>query len=332
MSLQTKITENFSLGFGQGGDLLFLIYGMKALDKGKVSPWTLEKMAKGIFKEILLSDNNVTMSYWRGVVGLVQLFEVIDQNGLVDIDLNKVLREFDSNLLKYLISIDDPSNENLLIINTLLSRLRHYKETDSIYQKAHFLCVKNIESIFRFFDNPEIDIYSDDIAMKIDFLRKMFQMGLYKLPLVKLAKKIGHFTKGQLYCGSHTFDFVNNVLSIREYLISTGGDKSIITSLNGKLCNSNYFELDFESHISNGITPSYLSLMNKLIYFNKCFTIPDVDTFIKSRLTFDTKSSIKNGMSKGIDRGIIGTPGVSLTAISYLYPHISSWNNILMLS
>lgn len=331
MSLQAKSKENFSLGFGQGGDLLFSFYASHVLDNSKVSCRTLKTMANDMFKKILLLDSNMTMSYWRGSVGLVQLFEVIDQNGLAEMDLNKVLLEFDTRLLKHLMFIDNPSDEDLLMINTLLSRLRHYKETDSIYQKTLFLCVKYIESIFRFFDTTEIDIYNNDINMKIDFLCKMLHIGLYIPPIETLATQVKQLAKVQLNSSLVTFDFVNNVLSIREYLKSIG-DKIVISSLSEKLCSINYFNLQLEKHLLNGITPAYLSFINKLIYLNKYFALPSVDIFINRRLTSDIKSALDRKLPKDIDRGIIGVSGIALTLISYRDYNAPNWHNIFMIS
>lgn len=331
MSLHTRNTQNISLGFGKGGDLLFLFYSIYSVNKVKISPRVLKKMTDDIFKEIMIANSDIAMSYWEGIVGLVQLLEVLDQSELADIDLNKVLMEFDAKLLNYLIYLDNSCNESLLMLNTLLSRIRHYEETDVIHLNTQFLCVKNVENVIRFFDSKNIDLYKEDISVKIDFLRKVFRMGLYKPALTKIAEKLESLVGDQFARSPVTLDFVNNILSIREYLISTNRKNKSITNLSTKLCSINYLDIQIDSRHYFCFTPEYLTTINKLIYFNRCFAIPNLDTFIKFRLKLDINCAFTNCLSEDIKGGIIGLSGIAITSASYYDSNMPKWNNVLMI-
>lgn len=111
---------DLSLGLGKGGDLLFLFCNVNRGPLCKVSSKNLKRIVGEIFKEILQSNNDTTFSYWRGVVGLVHLLEVLDESGLVQLDLNNVLLKFDSQLVRHLVSLESPSDEKLLMLFSII--------------------------------------------------------------------------------------------------------------------------------------------------------------------------------------------------------------------
>ncbi len=323
---------DLSLGFGKGGDLLFLFCNVNRGPLCKVSSKNLKRMVGEIFKEILQSNNDTTLSYWRGVVGLVHLLEVLDESGLVQLDLNNVLLKFDSQLVRHLVSLESPSDEKLLMINTLLSRTRHYVENYTMCVDLHILCVMNVEEIFRYLENMEIDLYKEDVSTKVDFLRKVFLLDIYRSPLLKMAKKIKGILNQQLYRESITTVFIANVLSAKEFLETTGGGKIFIRRLIMEV--SNLTDIDF-CKMSLGklqITPDYLSFLNRVIIFNKQSYTPTLDSFIKSRLTEIINCIGKNRAFTDIKGGILGASGVALTVDSYYDSSMPRWEKVLMIS
>jgi|GEM_PF-2134066 Glycosyltransferases involved in cell wall biogenesis len=331
---QKEVKVQLDLRSGLGGDLLFLFYYLNSR-QNQLKVHTLRQQSKLLLQEIKYTRYlREKFSFWNGTVGLIHLFETLNKNGFVEIDLMMSYSQYNETSLEFLSRSYKFDKDAILTSLAIYSRLKNMPQKENMICQAEIVLIKIAEYIIRLFDNSYINIYTIDYSIEIGFLTHLLAEKLYLEPINRILEKFEKILLADINKYPVTLEAVNNIFILLnvynkgEY----GSDK------NKKLLNESLLRIPYDKiYISPApyfkITLEYLIFLNNLIKYNQKLCVSQVNQFVEDRLMHDMSFvSETNATFQKTYGGIIGASGVALTIISYLHPELPSWDNILIIN